>query len=143
MAVNSEVYLETLAAHGYQPLLRHVTGTMCFEIQQSNDKQQKWHVTINQGEVEVRRDVEDVSNADCIITGPEDELLDIFNGVHSFAAALVRGTITVQGDHTLAQKLRRFSPPAQLTKGPRSDPHDTGGGPGKRHTTQRTPSRHA
>jgi len=143
MAASSEDYFDTLATHSYQPLLCHVTGIICFRIGQRYDKPQHWRVTINQGAVEVHGDVEDAGDADCVLAGPEDEFVNIFNGLHSFAAAYVRGAITVQGDHTLAQNLRRFSPPAQITEEPRANPRGGAVTQRKLHTAQRAGSHRA
>src|SRR5262245_35826530 len=117
MTENTDVYFQQLATGGYQPLLHQVTGTMRFDIAQGDGSQQAWRVAIDHGKVDVRRDSGD---ADCVIAGPEDEFECILDGRDSFAAAFIRGAITVTGEHTTAQNIRRFSHPARLVV---SDPN--------------------
>jgi putative sterol carrier protein len=119
----TEVYFERLAASGYQPLLHRVTGTLRFDIDQNDGQQHRWYVTINHGNLVVRRDKagegrdEAAVPADCTLAANEEEFLRILSGQDSFAAAFVRGAITVKGDYTLAQNIRRFSPPAEASPG--------------------------
>jgi hypothetical protein len=113
MSENSETYFESLAATGYQPLLHRVSGSIRFDLSGGAGGHQVWRVGIDHGNLDVRKESEGTGDdADCVVSGPEDEIARILSGQDSFAAAFVRGAITVQGDHTLAQNLRRFSPPA-------------------------------
>jgi putative sterol carrier protein len=113
MSENTEGYFQSLAATGYQPLLHRVSGSIRFDLSDSAGGHKVWRVGIDHGNLDVRKESEGGGDdADCVISGPEDELQRILSGQDSFAAAFVRGAITVQGDHTLAQNLRRFSPPA-------------------------------
>jgi putative sterol carrier protein len=118
-----EVYFERLAASGYQPLLHRVTGTLRFDIDQNDGISHRWYVTIDYGHLTVRRDEDGRATneaavpADCTLAADEGEFLRILSGQDSFAAAFVRGAITVKGDYTLAQNIRRFSPPAQTIPG--------------------------
>jgi len=111
MTENAEAYFQQLAESGYQPLLHRVTGTIRIEVAQDDGAYRVWRIVINHGAVAVYNDPGD---ADCVITGREDELKRILAGQDSFAAAYIRGAITVTGDHTLAQNVRRFSPPALM-----------------------------
>jgi putative sterol carrier protein len=123
MSEKIETYFESLAAKRYQPLLHPVSGSIRFDLEAGDGGHQVWRVDIAQGNLAVRKQSESTAeDADCIVSGPEDELQRILTGQDSFAAAFVRGAITVQGDHTLAQNLRRFSPPAESLQG------DTGHG---------------
>jgi putative sterol carrier protein len=117
---STAAYFECLAASGYQPLLQQVTGTLRFDIDQNDGSQRHWNVTIDHGNLTVGQDAdgyatnEAVPPADCTLTANEDEFLRILSGQDSLAAAFVRGVITIEGDHTLAQDIRRFSPPADV-----------------------------
>ena len=117
---STAAYFELLAASGYQPLLHRVTGTLRFDIDQKDGTQRHWNVAIDHGDLTVHRDEdgprtnEAVAPADCTLTANEDEFLRILSGQDSLAAAFVRGAITIEGDHTLAQNIRRFSPPADV-----------------------------
>jgi putative sterol carrier protein len=114
----TEAYFERLAASRHQPLLNRVTGTLRFDIEQSDGRHHRWYVTIDHGELMVRRDEAGQeagaapAPADCTVSAREDEFLRILSGQDSYAAALVRGAVTVKGDYTMAQNIRRFSPPA-------------------------------
>jgi putative sterol carrier protein len=117
---STAAYFECLAASGYQPLLHQVTGTLRFDIDQNDGRQCHWNVTIDHGNLSVDRDEDRhgtngaVPPADCTLAANEDEFLRILSGQESLAAAYVRGAITIEGDHTLAQDIRRFSPPADV-----------------------------
>ncbi len=117
MSKKTQGYFEQLAKTEYQPLLHLVTGTMRFDIEQSDGSRQIWRIAIDHGHVRVRRETETSEGVDCVLTGPEDEITRIVVGCDSFAAAHIRGAITVQGDYGLAQNVRRFSPPAKLMEG--------------------------
>jgi hypothetical protein len=118
MSEKIETYFQSLAAKRYQPLLHRVSGSIGFDLEGGDGGHQVWRVDIARGNLEVRRQSEgSADDADCVVAGPEDELQRILSGQDSFAAAFVRGAITVQGDHTLAQNLRRFSPPADSLLG--------------------------
>ena len=105
MSESTEAYFQHLATGGNQPLLHRVMGTIRFDIAQDDGSYQVWRVAIDHGAVDVRNDSGD---ADCVIAGPAYELECILGGQDSFAAAFIRGAITVTGDHTLAQNMRRF-----------------------------------
>jgi putative sterol carrier protein len=118
MSEKTETYFQSLAAKGYQPLLHRVTGSIRFDLEDGDGGHQLWRVAIDHGNLDVRKEGEgSADDTDCVVAGPEDELARILTGQDSFAAAFVRGAITVQGDHTLAQNLRRFSPPAEYLWG--------------------------
>jgi SCP-2 sterol transfer family len=117
---SSDVYFARLAKSGYQPLLHRVTGTLRFNIDQQDGAVHTWYVRIDHGDLTVSRvdppseGGELGSAADCVLAGSEAEFESILAGDDSFAAAFVRGAVSVTGDHTLAQNIRRFSPPAGL-----------------------------
>jgi putative sterol carrier protein len=120
MSENIETYFQSLAATRYQPLLHRVSGSIRFDLEAGDGGHQVWRVDIAHGNLDVRKQAEgSADDADCVLTGPEDEFQRILTGQDSFAAAFVRGAITVQGDYTLAQNLRRFSPPAESLLGDR------------------------
>jgi hypothetical protein len=117
MSETTESYFERLAEADYQPLLHLATGTLRFDIEQTDGSHQVWQLKIDHGALDVRRETEITSNVDCELSGPENEFAQIVFGHDSFAAAYVRGAIMVTGDDTLALNLRRFSPPAEITFG--------------------------
>jgi len=114
MSETTETYFEYLAKADYQPLLHLVTGTLRFDIEQPDGSHQVWLLMIDHGALHVHRETEITRDVDCVLTGPEDEFAQIVFGHDSFAAAHVRGAITVAGDDTLALNLRRLSPPAEI-----------------------------
>lgn len=109
MTENAETYFHQLEASGYQPLLHRVTGTMLFDVTQDDGAHRVWRVVIDHGATHVQ---DGAGDADCVIAGSEDELRNILAGHDSFAAAFIRGAISVTGDIALAQNVHRFSPPA-------------------------------
>ena len=115
MSETTESYFEHLAEADYQPLLHLVTGTLRFDIEQTDGSHQVWQLMIDHGALDVRRESEVSRDINCELAGPEDEFAQIVFGHDSFAAAYLRGAITVAGDDTLALNLRRFSPPAEIT----------------------------
>jgi SCP-2 sterol transfer family len=117
MSETTQSYFELLAQAGYQPLLHLVSGTLRFDIEQTDGSHQVWHLTIDLGALDVRRETEMTRDVDCVLTGPEGEFAQIVFGHDSFAAAYVRGAITVVGNRALALDMRRFSPPAEITFG--------------------------
>jgi putative sterol carrier protein len=125
----SEVYFNRLAKSGYQQLLHRVSGTLRFDIDQEDGDVHTWYVKIDHGTLDVSRadrrgdGVAAAPAADCVLAGSESEFDRILTGKDSFAAAFVRGAVSVQGDHTLAQNIRRFSPPAEPASQPEKRRH--------------------
>jgi putative sterol carrier protein len=99
-------FLESLQAQGQQPALRHVAGTIRFDIRREGSSE-PWLVSIDDGRVSVSR--EDAA-ADCVAAMDEGLFADIASGrVNAFAAAL-RGEIEMQGQVALLLAFQRLFP---------------------------------
>lgn len=101
-----DTFFSDLATRGYEPLLHDVTGTIRFDLDAPEGGLHQWRVAIDHGKVGVSRDA---AEADCVISSSEDELTRLFEGQDTVTAAVLRGALTVQGDLTLVQSIRRLS----------------------------------
>jgi putative sterol carrier protein len=80
-----------------EPLLRGVTGTYLFEIENAG----YWFISVRDGAItleEVRHD------ADCTISCEEPDFIDIIEGRRNLITAAMQGRVKIRGDVTLAQR---------------------------------------
>jgi hypothetical protein len=106
MTPTTDTLLNAIATHEYQPLLHNVTGTMRFDITQSDGNKQVTRVKIDHGKLTLTHDD---GPADCTIAGRKEEFDHIIAGPDSLAAAYLRGVVSIQGDPVLAQNVRRVA----------------------------------
>jgi predicted lipid carrier protein YhbT len=86
---------EREAALGYDPRLRGVRGTFRFDVRDVGS----WRVAIDDGGVEVSEDP--LAEAQCVIDGPEDDLVAILQGRLRAIIAFMQGRIRFRGDIAL------------------------------------------
>ncbi len=67
------------------------------------DGEGSWHVDVNDGDVRV---TESQADADCVIRAPEDVFMRIVRGEQNPITAYMTGKVKVQGDVSLATRLR-------------------------------------
>ncbi len=88
---------ERLQSRECEPILRGVTGTYQFEIE--NGRQ--WFISVRDGKVTMEEARHD---ADCTISCAEPDLIDILEGRRNLITAAMQGRVKVRGDVLLAQR---------------------------------------
>jgi putative sterol carrier protein len=78
---------------------RGTTASYRFDVEGAGS----WHVDVNDGAVEV---TESGAPADCVIRASEENLLRIVRGELNPVTAYMTGRVRVEGDITLAARLR-------------------------------------
>jgi putative sterol carrier protein len=78
---------------------RGTTASYRFDVQGAGS----WHVDVNDGAVHV---TESDASADCVIRASEENLLRIVRGELNPVTAYMTGRVKVEGDITLATRLR-------------------------------------
>ena len=81
----------------YQPLLRGVTGTYLFKIENVG----YWFISVQDGAINIEEGQHD---ADCTISCDEPDFIDILEGRRSLITAAMQGRVKIHGDLALAQK---------------------------------------
>ena len=95
-----------LAERGHEPVLEKLTGTLRFDLVDGN-RVTRWYVAVQRGDVAVSRKS---GPADATIRA-EKELFDgVVAGKVNPLAAILRGTIAVQGDSELLALFQRLFP---------------------------------
>jgi putative sterol carrier protein len=109
-------FFDGLAQQGHRPMLEKVKGTMRFDLR-DGDRTDRWLVTIDKGDVAVSRRN---AKADCVLRA-ERQLFDgLASGEVNAMAALLRGSIVVEGDPQLIVLFQRLFPGPQSSQGPRA-----------------------
>ena len=105
-------FFEELGQRGHEPLLGNASGTMRFDI--ANGKSaEHWFVSIDKGKLAVSQSS---AAADCTL-GASKALFDqLAVGKGSPVAAVLRGTLSIEGDWRLLVLFRRILPGPSATK---------------------------
>jgi putative sterol carrier protein len=99
-------FFEELGQRGHVPSLESTTGTVRCDVL-SGKKTEHWFIALDKGHITVSHDERP---ADCTITG-EKSLFDAFStGDANPVSAMLRGTITVEGNMRLLVLIRRLLP---------------------------------
>jgi hypothetical protein len=99
-------FFDGLAVGGFQPVLRHVSGTVRCDL--ARDRQtDHWLVRIDRGNVSVSR--EDVP-ADCVIRTDEETFGRLVTGEVNALVAVLRGMAVVEGSEELILALQHMLP---------------------------------
>jgi putative sterol carrier protein len=96
MPTAHEVF-EKRKSQEYEPLLRGVTGTYLFEIENAG----YWFISVRDGAIRIDEKQHD---ADCTIRCNEPDFIDIVEGRRSLITAAMQGRVNIHGNITLAQK---------------------------------------
>ena len=117
-ATPTAAFFEDLSRHASEPYLERATGTLRFDLTRSGTTE-RWLVRVERGRTAVERASGEVP-ADAVVRGPGDVIDRIATGEGNATAALLRGTITVEGDLQLLMLFQRLfpSPPARPPEGP-------------------------
>ena len=117
MADATQEFFEALSARRHEPLLRSVSGTLRFDLEDGG-RVEHWFVGVTQGDVAVshRR-----AAADCVLRGSRALFDGMARGDVNAIAAALRGECTIQGDPAIVLAFQRLFP------GPPSDERLTAG----------------
>jgi putative sterol carrier protein len=99
-------FFHDLGSRGHETLLEKATGTVRFDL--SNGRRTAhWLVTIKKGDVTVSQDS---TQADCVFRADRGVFDGIVKGEVNAMAALLRGTMDVEGDPELLVLFQRLFP---------------------------------
>ena len=111
-------FFDDLAQRGHEPLLRNASGTMRFDIA-NGKKTETWFVKIDKGDLAVSRS----GRAPDSTLVADKALFDrLASGKASAVAAVLRGTLTIEGDWRLLVLFRRILPGPSTAKRPSTKP---------------------
>ena len=106
MPNSTDSFFTELGRRGHEPALQHRTATVRFDVTRGNDVDH-WNVRIDNGDITVSRGDH---RADCVI-GADQAVFDaIATGQANAMAALLRGTLRVEGDAELFVIARHLLP---------------------------------
>jgi putative sterol carrier protein len=108
MADETADFFEELGKRGHEPLLEKATGTVRFDLIDKG-RTARWKVAIKKGDLSVSRTNGD---ADCVVRADKNVFNGLVTGEVNPMAALLRGTIGVQGDPELIVLFQRLFPRA-------------------------------
>jgi predicted lipid carrier protein YhbT len=99
-------FFDGLNRRGHEPLLEKVTGAVRFEIIRDGQID-RWEARIQRGDVLVLRDHRDVS---CVVRADAALFDAIATGERNAMAAILRGSLAVEGDPELLVLFQRLFP---------------------------------
>ena len=105
-------FFEELRRRDHEPQLENASGTLRFDIADGK-KTDHWLVTIDKGDLTVSRSG---GEADCTLSADRAVFDKLASGKGSAVAAVLRGTLYVEGDWRLLVLFRRFLPGPSTTK---------------------------
>ena len=106
MVSSTEEFFDSLSQRRHEPMLEKVAGTIRFDVARGGDGGH-WLVGIDRGEIRVSRDGGD---ADCVVRADPAVFDDIVSGRVNAMAAMLRGTLEVEGDPELLVLVQRLFP---------------------------------
>jgi putative sterol carrier protein len=99
-----EDFFNGLAQRGFEPLLRHDSGSIRFDVRDGGAVDH-WRVTNDQGKVTVGRDD---AAADTVVTQDRAVLVDLIQGKANMINALFLGQVGLSGDNERAISFQRL-----------------------------------
>jgi putative sterol carrier protein len=90
----------------HQPLLARMTGSVRFDIA-DGERTEHWYLGIRKGDVAVSHTAEE---ADCVLSADIDTFDAILTGRMNALAAVLRGSLVLQGKVILLTALQRLFP---------------------------------
>jgi len=106
MADTTAQFFEELGRRGHEPLLQHATGTIRFELAQGK-RTDRWLVSIKKGDITVSHGN---GEADTVVNADEALFHRLVSGEQNAMAALLRGTVDVEGRVQLLAQFQRLLP---------------------------------
>jgi putative sterol carrier protein len=110
MSSPTDIFFDALSLRGHDPALHHRTGTVRFEVGRGKQVDH-WTVVIDNGDISVSRAD---GPADCVISVDQGLFEAILDGQTDPMAAMLRGTLMLQGDAELLLAARRLLQPATM-----------------------------
>ena len=107
----TEGFFEALDGRDDEPALRHLTGTVRFDLRR-NGGVDSWMVTLTDGRVDVSRGH---AESDCVATMTKSLFEALTRGEANAIAAALRGEVELEGQPALVLAFQRLFP------GPASD----------------------
>jgi putative sterol carrier protein len=102
-------FFEDLEHRDHEPLLEKVSGIIQVDVENGKDTEH-WLVSIDKGDIEVsHRD----SQADCAVRASREVFDGLARGELNAMAAMLRGTISIEGDYELLVLFQRLFPSPQ------------------------------
>lgn len=102
----TDEFFEELGRRGHEPLLKKATGTVRFDLLDGG-RTDRWRVAIKKGDVSVSRAN---GQADCVVRTDRATFAGIVAGEVNPMAAVLRGTVGVEGDPELIVLFQRLFP---------------------------------
>ena len=106
MSDTSVQFFEELGRRGHEPLLEHATGTIRFELAHGK-RTDRWLVSIKKGDITVSHGN---GEADTVVNADEALFHRLVSGEQNAMAALLRGTVDVEGRVQLLAQFQRLLP---------------------------------
>jgi putative sterol carrier protein len=106
MADATTEFFDWLAERGHEPFLEKASGTIGFELKKGN-RTERWVVAVEKGDIAVSRKKTD---CDCVIRTDVALFDRVVTGEANTVAAVLRGTITIDGDPAVAVLFQRLLP---------------------------------
>ena len=106
MTDTTTAFFQDLDARGHEPLLEKVTGTVRFDLL-NGGRTAHWLVTIKKGDVAVSTEP---APADCVARADKAVFDGMVKGEIHAMAAMLRGTVGVEGDPELVVLFQRLFP---------------------------------
>ena len=99
-------FLRGLESHGHHPLLARAKGTLRVDLDGA-ERTDRWFVAIDRGQISVSRTD---APADCVIRADRAVFEQLVAGEANATAALLRGTLRVEGELDLMLMFQRLFP---------------------------------
>jgi hypothetical protein len=106
MADATAAYFDALGRRGHDPALARASGTLAVEVTNGRSRR-RWLVTVSKGDISVSRKP---GPADVTLRADETAFRALASGRTSPMAAVLRGTVTAEGDPRLLVVFRRLLP---------------------------------
>jgi putative sterol carrier protein len=99
-------FFDDLVSRGHEPLLEKATGTLRVDLANGR-RLTRWFVAIERGQVKVSRENR---KADCVVRADTAAFEQIVSGRANAMAAMLRGSIAVEGNPMLLVLFQRLFP---------------------------------
>ena len=99
-------FFNALSERGHEPMLEKTSGTLRIELNNGKSRE-RWFVSIDKGDIAVSH-----ANraADCTVRARKDVFDGIASGKVNAMAAVLRGSIAIEGDTLLVVLFQRLFP---------------------------------